>query len=299
MVDRQTKTTLWLTTVATGLVACTSAEDRVQKDQQPPDLVFVRYADDGSDLFGLHLSDMSTTQLTDTEAIEEFPVWSPDGARIAFLSIIDDQVVVKIRTVGAGEEDLSLPSIDQPVSWSGDSGALITTRESDDSRGLIVVSTADGSETAVPTGADGDAYATWSPADDIVAFESTRDGNPEIYSIRIGGSEAQRLTNNTVLDEWPQWSHSGEYIAYASGVEGDKDLWVMRNDGTQKRQLTNDVLFGDSYPSWSPDDSRLVITVQDGESGTSLMIVDVASAAMVPLVEGASASWRPSGNQEL
>ena len=44
------------------------------------------------------------------------------------------------------------------------------------------------------TGADGDAYATWSPTADIIAFESTRDGNPEIYTATIDGATSRRLT---------------------------------------------------------------------------------------------------------
>jgi TolB protein len=293
MIDRQAISTLLLTTIIIGLVACTSEEDQVQVDREPPDLIFVRHTEDDSDIYGLRLSDMSTTQLTQTAADEEFPVWSPDGSRFAYLSLSDDAVEVKIQTLNAKEEAVSLSSIDQPVSWSGDSDALVTTREDDVTRGLVVVSVLDGRETKVPTGADGDAYATWSPAKDVIAFESTRDGNPEIYSAGTDGSDVQRLTDNEILDEWPQWSHSGEYIAYGSGVEGDKDLWVMRSDGTEKRQLTSDILFGDAYPSWSPDDSQLVFTVLDSEERPLLMIIDVASTALEPLVAGSAASWRP------
>ena len=72
---------------------------------------------------------------------------------------------------------------------------------------------------------NGDAYATWSPRSDHIVFESTRDGNPEIYVAAVDGSGVTRLTDNEQLDEWPQWSTSGEMIAYASGIEGDKDLY--------------------------------------------------------------------------
>ena len=290
----------FLSAALTGfLIACEATETQSLSDMHVPDLIFVRYASDGSDIYGLRLSDMTVVQMTDTEAAEEFPVWSKDGSQFAYLSMLGDQVEIKARTALSDEDVVLLVGAAEPVSWSGDSKFIVVTKELGESRGLFMVSTRTGDETIIPTGANGDAYATWSPKSDVIAFESTRDGNPEIYTADIDGRGVARLTDNNVLDEWPQWSNSGEHIAYASGVEGDKDLWIMRSDGTEKRQLTKNLLFGDSYPSWSPDDSKLVITVLAGDKDTNLMVVDVESGVTELLLEGAAASWSPRRAEEF
>jgi Tol biopolymer transport system component len=278
---------------AVGLGACDGAEQDSLSETALPDLIFVRYTQEGSDLYGLALSTSVETQLTDSPAMEEFPAWSRDGTRFSYLLMNDDDVSINIRDFLSGEDKVLLSGMAEPVSWSGNSEFVVITREDGDTRGLVGISVENGEEFVIQTGASGDAYATWSPTSDTVAFESTRDGNPEIYSANIDGSEISRLTDNTVLDEWPQWSNDGQFIAYASGVEGDKDLWVMRSDGSNKKQLTNDLLFGDSYPSWSPDDSQLVFTVQENESGSALFLVDVESATLSRLTDGGAASWRP------
>lgn len=277
--------------IAMLIVACSP-----QPDSEPVrssfDIVFVRYTEDGGDLFLLDPNNNDVRQLSATPASEEFPVWSPDGSKIAFLTVQDDEV--SLRVMNAADESVAFMDLEvgNPVSWSGDSTSLVTTVDEGESRGLWTISLVDGARAAVATGAPGDAYATWSPAADRLAFESTRDGNPEIYVAGVDGSDVARLTDNDQLDEWPQWSNDGQFIAYASGVEGEKDLWVMRADGTEKRQLTDRVLFGDAYPTWSPDDKFILMTVQVAPDATMLALVDVASGDYKELVNGAAASWR-------
>ncbi len=277
--------------IALSIMGCSPQPD---SEAQAPsfDIVFVRYAADGGDLFLLDSSNNSVRQLTATAASEEFPVWSPDGSRIAFLAVQDDEITLQVMDAAGEKISLSVADISNPVSWSGDSGSLVTTKDEGESRGLWTYALADGSQTPVSTGAAGDAYATWSPTADRLAFESTRDGNPEIYVAGVDGSEVARLTDNEVLDEWPQWSNNGQYIAYASGVEGDKDLWIMRADGSDKQQLTQGMLFGDAYPSWSPDDKSLLITVYSADEMMMLVLVDVTTGETRELVSGAAGNWR-------
>lgn len=50
-----------------------------------------------------------------------------------------------------------------------------------------------------------------------IAFESTRDGNKEIYVMDVGGKGPQGLTDNTVTDWAPAWSPNGRKIAFVIG----------------------------------------------------------------------------------
>jgi TolB protein len=47
-------------------------------------------------------------------------------------------------------------------------------------------------------------------------FVTDRDGDYEIYSIRVDGTDLRRLTRSQGIDAHPAWSPDGEWIAFAS-----------------------------------------------------------------------------------
>jgi Tol biopolymer transport system component len=108
-----------------------------------------------------------------------------------------------------------------------------------------------------------------SPDGKKLLFDSARDGNHEIYVSDPDGTNAVRLTSDPAYDSGASWSPDGQWLVYFSGSEplggsplrgyGDADLWIMRRDGTGKRRLTNRP-DDDTYPSWSPDGSRIAFT---------------------------------------
>ena len=126
---------------------------------------------------------------------------------------------------------------------------------------------------------------------DLIAYESSRDGNPEIYITYLASGRTARLTENTVLDEWPSPSPDGSKIAWASGTEEDKNLWVMRSDGSEKRQVTSGLLFGDAFPEWSPDGTKILLTVNENDTFV-LKLIDPTTGTVQDLGEGAAPSWR-------
>lgn len=266
-----------------------------------PDLVFTRYDShaESSDLFGYRFDDQSITRITLSDSLNEFPVWSKDGIRIAFLTIAGSlnspEIEARIDEIDLlnGARRTLVRGIAEPVSWSRDSSQIVVTLDRPGGRGLAIVTLSDKSVKQVAIRSEGAAYATWSPVDDLLAYESSRDGDPELFVAQINGEGERQLTNNDVLDEWPQWSTDGSRIAYASGQEGDKDLWVMNADGSGNRQLTDSVVFGDAYPAWSPDDTTIVLTATRNGGSPTLFLVDVASGELTELFEGAAASWRP------
>jgi len=85
-----------------------------------------------------------------------------------------------------------------------------------------------------------------------LVFKSNRDGNDNIYSINIDGSEWQRLTDYSGADLYPEASPDGEKIAYTSDIKGIWQIVIMDWNGQNKRQITHNS-FRSAYPSWSYD----------------------------------------------
>lgn len=96
-----------------------------------------------------------------------------------------------------------------------------------------------------------DPFATGGDGGGIIAFDSMRDRNNEVYVMDADGSNQIRLTNNPGFDSHPTWSPDGARIAFVSDRDGHKDIFVMNADGSNPINLTNNPR-DDLFPAWMP-----------------------------------------------
>jgi Tol biopolymer transport system component len=82
----------------------------------------------------------------------------------------------------------------------------------------------------------------------LLAFESSRDGNPEIYILNTNGFVMTRLTIDTATDTQPAWSPDGTRLAFVSNRNGNNDIYIVNADRTAVTNITND-LENDQHPS--------------------------------------------------
>jgi Tol biopolymer transport system component len=138
---------------------------------------------------------------------------------------------------------------------------------------------------------------TTSPGD--IVFVSTRDGNPEIYSVKADGTNLTRLTNNPANDDAPVWSPDGKRIAFATDRDGSWEIYVMNADGTNVVRRT----FSASYsgdPCWSPDGNRIVYsTLSNGSLNIWTVSPDSGSPALLLEMPGYDAhpALSPDGSR--
>src|SRR5689334_4791392 len=95
--------------------------------------------------------------------------------------------------------------------------------------------------------------------DKQIAFSSHRDGNPEIYTMKLDGSEVTRLTNNSAYDGEPAWSPDGTKIAFTSARDDNSEIYVMNADGTEQTRLTH-TGSNAGEATWSPDGTKIAFT---------------------------------------
>ena len=65
---------------------------------------------------------------------------------------------------------------------------------------------------------------------------STRDKNPELYTVDADGKDEKRLTSELAYDLHPAWSPDGKQIAFASGRSGRQKIHVMNADGSASEE---------------------------------------------------------------
>ncbi len=81
--------------------------------------------------------------------------------------------------------------------------------------------------------------ACWSSDGKRFVFDSTRDGNWDIYIMNIDGSNVLRLTQYDGVDARPVWSPGGTSIAFHSHRNAEhSEIYVMDADGANARRLT-------------------------------------------------------------
>ncbi len=194
------------------------------------------------------------------------PSVSPDGTKIAFCSLRDDQYsqVYVANADGTGEKRITKITTGDscgPV-WSHDGKkiAFYSFALPHPSRNPAVwVMDPDGSnmKRIVEHGLS----PSWSPDDKQMAFASNRDGKFQIYAMNSYGTNVRRLTNNKAEESAPAWSPNGQDILFVSDREGEHPaLFTMAPDGSGQQRLVFSKHQDFCFPAWSLDGQTIAFT---------------------------------------
>lgn len=138
--------------------------------------------------------------------------------------------------------------------------------------------------------------AAWAPDGRTVALTLSKDGNPEIYALRVGTSDFRRLTTQRGIDTDPSWSPNGRELAYASDRGGMPQIWVMDAEGANLRRITTGSY--DTQPRWSPRGDLIVFTRRTA-GGFDLWVTTPDGSGARPLTQNSGANegaaWAPNG----
>ena len=140
----------------------------------------------------------------------------------------------------------------------------------------------------------------WAPDGKHIAFESSRDGNKEIYVMDSDGGNPRRLTNAPGGDDLtPSWSPDGRHIAFSSDRDGNDEIYVMDSDGSNLRRLTDN---GDRSrsPVWSPDGRHIAFS-SERDGNDEIYVMDSDGSNLRRLTnhnkEDVQPAWSPDGQQ--
>lgn len=204
---------------------------------------------------------------------ERFPAWSPDGARIAFVSDRVEPGIFHLYVANADGSGLTaLTSGDVTADWpewSPDGEWIFFDQRKGTRIEVARIHYSGGEPVQVTESEEGsDSHVTISPKG-MAAFDSNReaDGLRKIYTMALDGSRVRLVTINPHSNSFPAWSPDGEWLAFRirkSTFSPVSEIHVIKPDATGLRQVTKLGLAA-THPAWSPDGTRIVFAaVLDG-----------------------------------
>ncbi len=204
--------------------------------------VFASLRDGEFDLFVMGLDGSNLTKLTvDIAGDATSPVWSPDGAKIAFNLGYEGIHIINADGTGLialtkGEEGLT-----KMPTWSSDGTKMAFAYNDSQNVTNIYVMDADGSNWVNLTGnEDSTVYYSgpaWSPVGDKIAFQSNATGNNDIYVINADGSGLTNLTDSPEAEGSASWSMDGTKVVYIAAEAGKNVIYAVDPAGGTPTRL--------------------------------------------------------------
>jgi len=101
----------------------------------------------------------------------------------------------------------------------------------------------------------------------LVAFQSSRDGNFEIYVMNLDGTGQRRITNSPSNDISPSLSPDDTTLLFASDRSGNWEIYAVRTVGGEPHALTAGQ-GANSAPSWAMGGAKvLFVSTRDAING--------------------------------
>jgi uncharacterized protein YjdB len=198
-------------------------------------------------LYSIERSNLaSLRRVTGDTAVAAEPVYSPDGSRIAYVSV----------------------------------------RDRDDNTEIFVMDADGANVTRLTTDRQADAHPVFTPDGRTVLFHSSRTRNQQIFSVGVDATGLRQLTQEPGTNIQPSVSFDGTTVAYVSVRDGNYDIWLMARDGTQQRAFTKTPQTSkESYPRFLRDGALAYLVERrvGNRTVTQVLRADLSSGETTPL----------------
>jgi Tol biopolymer transport system component len=273
-------------------------------------IVFQNLARTKFDIRTVNLDSKQMNWVTNDFFINIRPSWSPSGRFIYFSSYRSGGINIwraPVRTDGTIGETLQQVTtgagqdVEVAVSPDGKRVAYAMLRQNADVWKLPVspqTGLANGTPEAVISTTREDSRGAWSPDGKMVAFNSDRAGDMNIWLFTLADSSTRQLSTGHGGDFQPNWSPDEKRIAFFSSRSGIPNIWEVEiASGALKRLTSNSGV--NVNPFYSPDGTfiayqsdqsgRLEVWVMNSDGSNPRRLTNVG-------VTGHFMRWTPDGS---
>ena len=244
-------------------------------------LAFTYTKDSQRDIYVIDFKTLTVSPLVATDAIDEYPSWSPDGQRLVFYSDVSgDREIYTINADGTNKQRLThSKGIDEDPDWSAD-GKFIVFQSARKGLGTaLYVMNEDGTQQKpLPikkkksTGIN--SVPKWSPRGSEIIY-STNEFWPgwDIGYFHFGDREHKILTSGYQSFCRGSWHPSGGSFAFSYGAGNNIDIWKFQKGAVELTPMIERP--GRDYDAvWLDDGERMFFVgeTQAGEGDFQLFI---------------------------
>jgi serine/threonine protein kinase len=238
------------------------------------------------DIWIMEISRGTQSRLTFHPRWEVYPVWSPDGSRIAFAWDKEGHTDIYLKPAGGGVEELLLKErrATYPLDWSRDGRLLLFSALDPKTGSDLWLLPLEGSRTPKPLLQTpfNEGEARISPDGRFFAYTSDESGRPEVY-VRPLTSMAEHWQVSIQGGTKPEWRRDGKELFY---LADDRRLMSLElKDGSGFDRSAPRPLFQTRAPrvdfpgfhslyAVTPDGQRfLTVTEPEGRSSPPITVV--------------------------
>lgn len=257
-------------------------------------------------------------RLTNPTTEAAAPVWSPDGALLAFTSRREGAPdnVWFLRMQGPGGEAFQIPGVKAAPRFSPDGQTILFAWQGEEPESLKSQTWRSRvSPTAISRGADpkrfdGRLYTSLPFKADERGYLAPRETRrtSHLHTVPVAGGTPRQLTRGELSPADAVWSPDGRRIALVLdstdlleiSPDSKSELYVLQPSDSSLRRITTGYL-SSSSPAWSPDGASLAFQCTKGRGEqTDLCVVPAAGGAARNLTAAwdlapGEPSWSPDG----
>ena len=196
-------------------------------------------------------------RIVDEGYLDYYPIYSPDGTKIAYLSNEGGDYALtqlKMQDLEDGKSRTIAEYVDNRFSWSPDGRKLVYTKLKGGKYELFIYDVEQEVERRISAGLRAKDPA-FSPDGDKIVFVRNQDGTNNLARVNANGSHIQTLTNHNDGTQYygPKWSPDGNRILFSVFRGEDRDIAVIDADSSpfsKKLAEVDSAAFPDSvaYP---------------------------------------------------
>jgi Tol biopolymer transport system component len=230
-------------------------------------------------LFTVPAAGGTRVPLTDDEALDWSPVWSPDGRSVYFSS--DRGGAMNLWRIAVDQSSGRASGVPVPVTTGVQASAALPRLSKDGMRlafrsrvgsinPVAIPFDPATSRAGTPVVLDGSNNiripSDVSPGGTQVAYFSIGERQEDIFFSGVDGKGIRRLTDDPGRDRAPVFTRDGQSLVFFSNRDGAWGIWGIRTDGSNLRKIAANES-GSIYPITSPLDETVVFSAGNTGDG--------------------------------
>ncbi|HEX8747712.1 MAG TPA: hypothetical protein VF717_10980, partial [Pyrinomonadaceae bacterium] len=214
------------------------------------------------DIWLMDADGKNPTQLTTGSGSELFANWFPQGDKVAFLSVEQNQPpTIRAIDVQTGKvETLLSPGRETSFLQLSPDGKSFAFNFMDNGvTNVWTISLEDKEPSQLTFSKEMAGFPRWSPDSRFIVFEARENNSSHLMIVPREGGEPKQLTFSAGPTFTGGWSPDGSRISFAGNRNSAWNIWWVAREGGEK-QVTNNTKLNVfvRYPVWSPLGNQIV-----------------------------------------